>query len=140
MSASKSIEQKRKLSQGAEKTSANLPSSQGDSPKEITPKEVMPHHATWTDIAVRETTSADTEVKQEALLDEAVDQSFPASDPVADLPSQPNASGQLHLVWEDEEEELLDEAIEMTFPASDPIAIAEPSRQHWTAKTAHPKT
>ncbi len=58
---------------------------------------------------------------EEALLDEAVDESFPASDPIADLPAAhldcPSSPG------DDAKEDLLDDAIAMTFPASDPVAI-----------------
>lgn len=58
---------------------------------------------------------------EEALLDEAVDETFPASDPIADLPAAqldcPSLPG------DDAGEDQLDDAIAMTFPASDPVAI-----------------
>ena len=123
--------------QGEKNISRNLPSSSGESPQEVTPKEVTPHHAAWSDVTVREIASEDKELRDEALLDEAVDQTFPASDPVAELPA--HAAGQSHLVCEEEEEELLDEAIELTFPASDPIAIAAPTKEHWVAQSRHYK-
>lgn len=116
--------------------SRNLPSSSGESPQEVTPKEVAPHHAAWPDVTMREIASEDKEKRDEALLDEAVDQTFPASDPIAELPARADQS---HLVCEDEEEELLDEAIELTFPASDPIAIAAPTKAHWVAQSRHYK-
>ena len=64
-------------------------------------------------------TDADSvEVHEEALLDEAIELSFPASDPIGELPVATTRSG-----CHDCEEMMLDEAIELSFPASDPIAI-----------------
>jgi hypothetical protein len=55
-----------------------------------------------------------------SLLDEALEETFPASDPiVADLPEEiSNDPVEQHVERE------LDMALEMTFPASDPIAIS----------------
>lgn len=108
--------------------SSHLPSSRGDSPQEIIPKDISPKNAAWADLQERKTTSEDADERTEALLDEAVDQSFPASDPVAELPSTPG--NQQHCAGNDEEEESLDNAIEMTFPASDPIAIPSSEELH----------
>ena len=58
--------------------------------------------------------------REENLLDEALIQTFPASDPVAEMPV--SCDSEKNLV-DDAMEHLLDEAISMTFPASDPIAI-----------------
>jgi hypothetical protein len=58
-------------------------SSQGDSPVEMTPKDISPKHAAWKDRTERKITSDDTEEKVDALLDEASELSFPASDPIA---------------------------------------------------------
>ncbi len=58
-------------------------SSQGDSPAEMTPKDISPEHATWQDRTERQTTSKDDEERTDALLDEGSDLSFPASDPIA---------------------------------------------------------
>jgi hypothetical protein len=58
-------------------------SSHGDSPVEVTPKDVTPEHATWQDRTQRHTASPDPEVREDALLDEAVELTFPASDPIA---------------------------------------------------------
>ncbi len=58
-------------------------SSQGDSPVDIIPKDVSPDNATWKDRTVRQIHSDDKEEKADALLDEASDLSFPASDPIA---------------------------------------------------------
>jgi hypothetical protein len=55
----------------------------------------------------------------EQLLDSALNQTFPASDPVAELPVEVPVTEE-----EKAEESLLDGAIEMSFPASDPIAVA----------------
>ena len=52
------------------------------------------------------------------MLDHALKGTFPASDPVAELPVNEKPSEK-----EEAEEQLLDDAVEMTFPASDPPAI-----------------
>jgi hypothetical protein len=54
----------------------------------------------------------------EKLLDTALKQTFPASDPVAELPCDTPVPQE-----EQAKECLLDTAIEMTFPASDPISV-----------------
>lgn len=108
--------------------SARLPSSQGDSPQEIIPKDISSKDASWADLHERKTTSDNPEERTEALLDEAVDESFPASDPVAEMPSKQGS--QQYGAGTDEEEESLDHAIEMTFPASDPIAIPSSEELH----------
>jgi hypothetical protein len=56
---------------------------------------------------------------EEQLLDSALKHTFPASDPVAELPAAASLSpsDQVH-------ECLLDDAIEFTFPASDPISVS----------------
>lgn len=56
---------------------------------------------------------------EEGQLDTAVDQTFPASDPVAEVAS---AAPSVKVI--DSEDRQLDKAIEMTFPASDPIAVS----------------
>lgn len=58
-------------------------SSQGDSPVEMTPLEATPGDATWKDRSQRKTQSDDAEERADAMLDEASDLSFPASDPIA---------------------------------------------------------
>lgn len=101
--------------------SSQLPSSPGISPKEMTPKDVTPEHASWSDLKTRSMSSNADVQREESLLDDAIEQTFPASDPTADLPASPAS---VKTAWcIDEDEELLDEAIEMTFPASDPIAV-----------------
>lgn len=62
---------------------APAPSSPGDSPVEMTPHDVSPENATWKDRTPRNIHSDDAEEKTDALLDEASDLSFPASDPIA---------------------------------------------------------
>lgn len=98
-----------------------LPSSYGHSPQEMTPKDVGPEHAAWSDASERRIASPDPVEREEALIDESSELSFPASDPPAELPS--SGKSMKDASCEDEEEELLDEAIELTFPASDPIAV-----------------
>lgn len=118
---SKKVEQQQ-VTNKQQSQSSTLPSSHGDSPKEMAPKDISPEHATWADRTERKITSSNPNEHQEALLDEAIEESFPASDPIAEHPEPP--SSQRHSAApSDEEEESLDDAIEMTFPASDPIAI-----------------
>lgn len=108
--------------------SRNLPSSHGDSPQEVTPKDVAPGDAAWKDVTARDLApgatpqSQDAQLRQEALIDEGSELSFPASDPPA---AQPESHlGSQAFACESEEEAQLDDAIELTFPASDPIAVA----------------
>ena len=61
--------------------------------------------------------------REEDQLDQAVENTFPASDPVAELPASTPSS---HII--DCEDALLDKALEMTFPASDPVAVATTSK------------
>lgn len=58
-------------------------SSHGKSPVEMIPKDVTPEDASWKDRTERDITSDNEEIKQDALLDEASELSFPASDPIA---------------------------------------------------------
>lgn len=66
---------------------------------------------------------------EEELLDDALESTFPASDPVAEKPEKAtadeNALPRIEEEIEEHEEYLLDEALEMTFPASDPIAVPD---------------
>ena len=55
----------------------------------------------------------------EKMLDHALKGTFPASDPVAELPVSEKMSDK-----DKAEEKLLDDAVEMTFPASDPVSVA----------------
>jgi transcription elongation factor GreB len=55
---------------------------------------------------------------EEHLLDDALAKTFPASDPVAELPTEPEVKE-----GEKAKETLLDTALEMSFPASDPISV-----------------
>lgn len=59
--------------------------------------------------------------QDEAALDEALAQTFPASDPVRELPASAHTEKDLA---DDMLEHALDAAVAMTFPASDPIAIS----------------
>jgi hypothetical protein len=58
------------------------------------------------------------EPREEKLLDHALKATFPASDPVAELPVQEAPTEK-----QQAEECLIDSAVEMTFPASDPISL-----------------
>lgn len=112
---------KNSVAGGKESRSSSLPSSPGDTSQAVTPKDVSPKDASWADVHERNIASHNKQEHEEALLDEAVDESFPASDPVAEMPA--THGSQQYGAGSDEEEDSLDQAIEMTFPASDPIAI-----------------
>jgi hypothetical protein len=58
-------------------------SSCGDSPIVISPKDVSDDYASARDITERLVHSPDLDVREEALLDDALDLSFPASDPIS---------------------------------------------------------
>jgi hypothetical protein len=61
----------------------HLPSSHGTHSRVVKPKDVSPHDATAKDFAEREIASSQNEEREEELLDDAVDLTFPASDPIA---------------------------------------------------------
>jgi hypothetical protein len=67
---------------------------------------------------------------EEEVLDEALESTFPASDPIAEAAPKCTPEQLEVLEVEEEitehEEFLLDEALELTFPASDPIAVPDP--------------
>jgi hypothetical protein len=58
-------------------------SSHGDQSASVTPKDVASHEAASRDEVTRNTASPDPDERQEAQLDDAVESTFPASDPVA---------------------------------------------------------
>jgi hypothetical protein len=58
-------------------------SSPGDMPLSVTPKDVSPDEAAARDFTERKLNSDDLDEREEALLDEASDLSFPASDPIS---------------------------------------------------------
>lgn len=72
-------------------------SSHGDQSASQTPKDVSPQDAAARDVTDRKTCSSDPDERQQELLDDAVELTFPASDPVAvtggktriDVPKQP---------------------------------------------------
>ena len=92
---------RKKLGSAAEKaaanaacnTSDNAPDSAADNPHahssfgdtslSVTPKDVQESDASAQDIAERHLQSDNAEEKQQEMLDEAIDLSFPASDPPA---------------------------------------------------------
>ena len=71
-----------------DKLSSTMPSSPGNSPRVMAPHEVMPDQAAWRDRTERPISAKDEDSRVDALLDEANDLSFPASDPIA-IPSSP---------------------------------------------------
>ena len=58
-------------------------SSQGNDSRSVTPKDVSSESATAQDVAERKLNSRDLEERAQALLDEAIEESFPASDPIS---------------------------------------------------------
>lgn len=58
-------------------------SSPGNDSASDTPKDLAPQDAASRDVMDRATTSDDPEEREEAQLDDAVESTFPASDPVA---------------------------------------------------------
>ncbi|HJW54297.1 MAG TPA: hypothetical protein VJ577_03410 [Burkholderiaceae bacterium] len=107
-------------------SSADLPSSRGDSPQEVTPKDIAPGDASWNDLHIREIAAGEPAQREESMLDEAIELTFPASDPTAELPA--SSGSEKDARCNDEEESMLDEAIDLTFPASDPIAVSSITR------------
>lgn len=63
-------------------TTHNLPSSPGDNSAAVTPKDEGPDQATSHDIVKRKIAADDPVVKEEAQLDDALELTFPASDPL----------------------------------------------------------
>ncbi len=59
------------------------PSSYGDDSKSVTPKDVSSQDASYRDVTERKVASDDTDEKVEEQLDDAVEMTFPASDPIA---------------------------------------------------------
>ena len=73
-------------------------SSHGDNSVAQTPKDVSPQDAASRDVTERKICSSDPDEKEQELLDDAVELTFPASDPVSaagggvtriDVPTQP---------------------------------------------------
>lgn len=65
------------------KTMPEQASSHGINSAAETPKDVAPHDAAARDVTERNIASANPEEKEDALLDESVELTFPASDPPA---------------------------------------------------------
>jgi hypothetical protein len=81
----KPVEKEQEREQGSEQARDldELPSSPGDDPLVVTPKDVPPDVATARDQRVLPVTSPDPVEREDALLDEAIEETFPASDPIA---------------------------------------------------------
>jgi hypothetical protein len=58
-------------------------SSHGINSRSVTPKDISPEDASAKDVTDRKIHSTDPDEKEEALLDDAVEMTFPASDPPA---------------------------------------------------------
>lgn len=61
-------------------------SSPGNNSPSVTPKDVSPWDASSKDVIERKTASDDPDEREQAMLDDAVEMTFPASDPIA-IPS-----------------------------------------------------
>jgi hypothetical protein len=72
-----------KTPNGGKMDVSQFPSSPGDSPVVQTPKDVQPGDAAARDVTQRNLNADNPAERQEALLDEASELSFPASDPIA---------------------------------------------------------
>lgn len=62
---------------------ADLPASPGNNSRSVTPKDVGPGDAAARDVVTRHMNSRDPDEKEQASLDDAIELSFPASDPPA---------------------------------------------------------
>jgi hypothetical protein len=71
------------LNRPAEGHKSNDRSSHGTHSRSVTPKDVSRHDASAKDMTDRKTTSANPDEKEEEMLDDAVELTFPASDPIA---------------------------------------------------------
>lgn len=67
----------------ADEKKENVSSSQGDDSKSVTPKDLDSSCAASKDVTERKVGSANEDEKQEEQLDDAVEMTFPASDPIA---------------------------------------------------------
>lgn len=72
-----------KASSNGADDSTTLPSSPGKNSLAVTPKDVGDDSASERDVVARAITSADPELRQQEQLDDAIELTFPASDPVA---------------------------------------------------------
>ncbi|MEC4723204.1 hypothetical protein RY831_29015 [Noviherbaspirillum sp. CPCC 100848] len=73
--------QKRTSAEDEDKKQSN--SSRGDNSNSVTPKDVSAEDAAARDVTERKVHSADKDEKEEEQLDDAVELTFPASDPIA---------------------------------------------------------
>lgn len=83
---------KRTVAEDEKQQPPEHPSSHGDHSPSVTPKDVSPQDASARDVTERKLTSDDPDEKEQELLDDAVEMTFPASDPIA-IPSPDNGSG-----------------------------------------------
>ncbi len=74
---------RRTADQDEKKQPQEQPSSQGNNSKSVTPKDVSPQDASARDVIERKILSDDADEREEELLDDAVESTFPASDPIA---------------------------------------------------------
>lgn len=73
----------RKPAEEDKKQPQELNSSPGDNSPSVTPKDVSSKSASAKDVTQRKTCSDDVNEQEEELLDDAVEMTFPASDPIA---------------------------------------------------------
>lgn len=74
---------KRGPEQDEQQQAQDVRSSHGNNSASETPKDVSPQDASAKDVIDRKVCSPDADEKEEEMLDEAVELTFPASDPLA---------------------------------------------------------
>ena len=83
-------EAKRKAKRDRQTQRISANSSRGKNSLAVTPKDVGPEHSTSRDITERNIASDNIEEREEAILDDALELTFPASDPIS-VPSYDEA-------------------------------------------------
>jgi hypothetical protein len=66
-----------------QEVNSEVNSSPGNNSISVTPKDLSPQDAAARDVVERKITSSDPDEKEEALLDDAIEMTYPASDPPA---------------------------------------------------------
>lgn len=114
----------RTVKSGRHSAGRRPPSMPVETPGDEASRDVAPRFAGSIEVETEEFSFCQDPQSQEILLDEAIEMTFPASDPIAETTFAARHSACL-----DSDELLLDDAIALTFPASDPVAF-----------TPHPRT
>ena len=94
-----------------------------EAPGDASPGDPSPEYAGSVAVPEEEASFCENPQSEEALLDVALELTFPASDPIAETPLP-----RKHSACPDGDELMLDDAIALTFPASDPVAFTPHAR------------